>query len=146
MDIVKILSKDHCRIDRLLSNFRSNTASPDSGKKFEKLRWELEKHLFLEERAVFTFLRPEDNEDFAAIPELERDHDKILEMMDAIEKSLKKKDRKNTTESVTELCNLLLNHKSFEDEKIYPKLDVELDDRQKKIITKRLNEFAGKKP
>lgn len=144
MDIVEILSKDHCKIDRLLSDFRTNPSSPDSGKKFEKLRWKLEKHLFLEERAVFTFLRLEDNEDFAAIPELEREHDKILEMLDVIEKDLGRKDRENLTENVTELCNLLIKHKSFEDEKIYPKLDVELNERQKKIITKRLGEFAGK--
>lgn len=143
MDIVEILSKDHCRIDKLLSDFRVNTSRPDSAKKFEKLRWELEKHLFLEERAVFTFLRSRDREDFAAIPELEREHDKILEMMDEIWVSLIKKDRKNTVESTTELCNILLKHKSFEDDNIYPKLEAELDEKQKRIIARRLRDFSG---
>lgn len=144
MDIVKILSDDHCKIDKLLSDFRENTGGRDAEKKFERLRWVLEKHLFIEERAIFTFLRPGDSEDFAAVPELEREHDMILEKMDAIGASLKKKDSKGITESVTELCNMLIKHKSFEDDRIYPKLDVELDREQKKIILERIREFSGK--
>jgi iron-sulfur cluster repair protein YtfE (RIC family) len=144
MDIVKILSEDHCKIDRLLSDFRENTGSRDAEEKFEKLRWVLEKHLFIEERAVFTFLRQADSEDFASIPELEREHDMILEKLDAMDGSLKKKNAKGLTEETTELCNLLIKHKAFEDDRIYPKLDAELDREQKRIIAERIREFSGK--
>lgn len=140
MDIADILSKDHEKIDKLLTDFREDTRGPSAKKKFEKLRWELEKHLFMEERAIFTFLRHEDNEDFAAIPELKKDHDMILEKMDSIEEGLRKK--QNLTEDVTDLCNILIKHKSFEDDKIYPKLDAELNDKQKKEILERLKDFS----
>ncbi len=137
MDISDLLLRDHFKIEKLLSEFKMSIGSPEAGKKFDRFKWELEKHIFIEERVIFTFVRPEDNEDFAAIPKLEREHDEILDLMKSIEKDTKEED-------VLKLQNSLMKHKNFEDEVLYPKLDVELNDEQKKIIIKRIKEFIPK--
>ena len=136
MEISDLMLRDHCKIEKLLSEFKLSIGSPEAEKRFDGFKWELEKHMFIEERAIFTFVKPEDNEDFAAIPKLKREHDEILDLMESIEKDTKEED-------VSKLQNLLMKHKTFEDEVLYPKLDVELNAEQKKIIVDRLMKFIS---
>ena len=142
MNISDLMSSDHCRIEKHLEEFRGSVGAPDQKKKFTDFRWELEKHLFMEEKAIFTFARNEDKEDFEAIPKLEREHDEIIDLLKKIETVMKEGKKQEAREEVDKLCNLLIKHKEFEDSKIYPKLDVELNDEQKNIITKRIMEFS----
>ena len=50
--ISEIMKEDHKRILKLLDNSKNE-------KEFRKFRWALEKHIFLEEKAIFIIYSPE---------------------------------------------------------------------------------------
>ncbi len=144
MELADFMSRDHCRIEKLLSLFRESIGTGEERKNFDILRWELEKHMFIEERAIFTFARPEDSKDYEAVPELKREHDNIVELLNEMQKDLAGGKDADISDKAGELCSVIMKHKDFEDREVYPKLDAELDDKQKKIIVERITEFAPK--
>ena len=138
MNISDLMSSDHCRLSKMLDEFKNSIGSDGQKSNFHDFRWELEKHLFIEEKAIFTFAHPEDKDDFKAIPELEREHDIILDFLDKIERGINEGKNQEAREYVEGMSDFLAKHRKFEDSEIYPKLDVELSEEQKKIITKRI--------
>ena len=73
--------KDHNKIEKLLNNLEEkNNENFDSMRTaFNKFEWELEKHIFTEEKAIFTSYHPEDiNEGYKMLPELTKQHNFIL--------------------------------------------------------------------
>ena len=144
-EISDLMRKNHYRIEQLLKEFK--TIYEKNPKlifsSFDKFKWELEKHLFIEEKAIFIFYSPKDSEDFDTIPNLVQEHRKMLELLNKIENNLKDKNV-----DISELLKLLIKHRNFEDGTLYPKLDRELEDSKKKIIIERLTEnfpIGGKK-
>ena len=136
-EISDLMRKNHYRIEQLLKEFK--TIYEKNPKlifsSFDKFKWELEKHLFIEEKAIFIFYSPKDSEDFDTIPNLVQEHRKMLELLNKIENNLKSKNV-----DISELLKLLIKHRNFEDGTLYPKLDRELEDSKKKIIIERLTE------
>ena len=136
-EIPDLMKKNHYRIEQLLKEFK--TIYEKNPKlifsSFDKFKWELEKHLFIEEKAIFIFYSPKDAEDFDTIPNLVQEHRKMLELLNKIENNLKSKNV-----DISELLKLLIKHRNFEDGTLYPKLDRELEDSKKKIIIERLTE------
>ena len=55
--ITAVMVRDHCKIKNLLDDFEEKTKQDhkEMVKSFHKFEWELEKHLFVEEKAIFIF-------------------------------------------------------------------------------------------
>jgi hemerythrin superfamily protein len=119
--ITRLMIKHHNKIEGLLNTFERDK-DLDS---FNRLRWEVEKHMFTEEKAVFSIL-PKEHDLSSAVQDLLADHKGILGLMTGEDMDTKKFRR------------LLTTHKNFEETAIYPRLDKDLDDHKKKLIFERI--------
>jgi hypothetical protein len=140
-DILELMVKDHCKIEQLLDKLEANVGKdyPTMMKSFNKFEWELEKHIFVEEKAIFTSYRPEDvTEGYKMLPELTKQHNVILNKLDLMRKDVRNK-RKFT--DIYGFKEFLIKHKNFEEKDVYPMLDQALDDVQKQLIVERINEI-----
>lgn len=139
MSILDLMINDHSRIVRLLNVVEENTQNLRSLKEsFNTFEWTFEKHIFTEEKAIFTQYDPEDvAQGYEMVPELMKEHSILLKLLKKIKKSIKKQ----RTNDIQEFKEKLMEHKNFEEEHVYPKLDQELDESEKKVIIERINEI-----
>jgi hemerythrin-like domain-containing protein len=135
--IAVLMVKHHYKIDKLLHIFNNTVTSgtEDAMKAFYKFRWELEKHFFLEEKAIFQ-LHYSDNKETNKIKEqLKYEHTFLLEELDQIENKLKNNKKFN----LADFRKLLIEHKNIEDHNFYPRLEKELDEASKDRIILRIS-------
>lgn len=138
--ISKVMARDHDKIVKLLNDF-SKCIDLDKQilkKAFETFNWELEKHIFTEEKVVFTSYRSEDYEEgYKMVPQLMKEHDIIYNKLKEMRKCI------NSDESCDfkEFKIILLKHKDFEEKDVYPILDQELDETTKKMIIDHIDEI-----
>jgi hemerythrin superfamily protein len=100
----------------------------------------LEKHLFTEEKAIFTFYTPKDiSEGYEMLPELTKQHNFIINQLNNWRNDVRNRKK---IDGFYEFKKILINHKSFEENEVYPRLDKTLDDGQKKEIISRINEMV----
>jgi hemerythrin-like domain-containing protein len=140
-NILELMVKDHCKIEQLLDELEVNVEKeyPTMIKSFNKFEWNLEKHIFVEEKAIFTSYNPGDViEGYKMLPELTKQHNVILNKLDLMRKDIQNK-RKFT--DIYSFKELLIKHKNFEEQSVYPKLDQVLDEEGKKHIVERINEI-----
>ncbi|KYK24850.1 hypothetical protein AYK24_05540 [Thermoplasmatales archaeon SG8-52-4] len=140
--ILKIMIKDHCKIEELINNLE-NSSKLDYGsmnKAFNKFEWELEKHIFIEEKAIFTSYNPDDViEGYKMLPELTKQHNYILNNLNNWRKDIRKR---RTITDIYSLKEFIIKHKNFEEEKVYPKLDESLTEDVKQNIIEKIKEIA----
>ncbi|MEM0465623.1 MAG: hemerythrin domain-containing protein [Candidatus Pacearchaeota archaeon] len=137
--VCKIMLKDHAQIMKLLSMFeRELTKNLDNSKNlFNKFKWNLNKHFFVEEKVIFSVYESVSEEDNIDILKLLKEHKDIYWLLNKTEDELDA----NKIPDISELKKLLRSHANFEDKNFYPKLDEELDDKQKAIIFDRAEEI-----
>lgn len=136
--ITEIMLKHHIRIIDLLNIItdkvqQKNTALADVLSKF---RWELEKHFFLEEKAIFQLHYSENVETNRIKTRLKKEHNNLIKRFDRIEEDLKN----NSEIDITEFRKQYLKHMNFENKFFYPRLDKELDDDRKMMIIERITD------
>ena len=57
--ILELMVKDHARIEKLIQGLKNSSPDMLSIKNaFDAFKWEFERHLFAEEKAVFAFYNP----------------------------------------------------------------------------------------
>lgn len=137
--ILEAMLKDHERIARLLDGFEKCLYQDKLTleKVFDAFMWELEKHLFTEEKVIFTMYEPEEQIEFySLIPQLMNEHEKILKYLKELKKSIKSHKECNSLDFI----ELFIKHKNFEEEYFYPKLDQTLDEKTKEFIINRIKE------
>lgn len=129
--------KHHYKIDRLLHQFKNeiDQENKDLTEIYNKFKWELEKHFFLEEKAIFQLHYSKNEESNKIKDKLKKEHDELLEKLGEIGENIKNKKKVD----FFEFRKLLLKHKDFENVTFYPRLDNELDDSRKKMICERLS-------
>jgi iron-sulfur cluster repair protein YtfE (RIC family) len=137
--ILELMIKDHAKILRDLEVFEDKIKH--SGKQLQEafhcFEWNLEKHLFVEERAIFTAYNPEHiDEGYEIFIELSKEHTAILEKIKILKKDLKE----GKSVNISEFKQMLIEHKNFEEKNIYPKLDQEISEGEKRFIIERINE------
>jgi hemerythrin-like domain-containing protein len=143
-NILPIMVKDHYKIHGLLNDFEEKTKQNHGEllKSFYTFEWELEKHLFIEEKAIFTLYSPEDiTEGYKMLPELTKQHNKILNMLNNLRQDVL---HKRPILDIYEFKEFLTKHKNFEEQEVYPRLDKTLDPSQKEFIVHRINEVISK--
>ena len=140
-DILSRMIDDHSIIEKLMDDFEKDIDKDYEllKKSFTKFEWKLEKHIFSEEKVIFTNYNPEDvTEGYRMLPELTKQHNYILNQLSNWRKELVNKKK---IEGFYTFKKILVNHKIFEENEVYPKLDQSLTESDKKLIIDRLNEI-----
>ncbi len=140
-NIMPRMVNDHNIIEKLMDDFERDIDKDYEvmKKSFTKFEWKLEKHIFSEEKVIFTNYNPEDvTEGYRMLPELTKQHNFILNQLSNWRKDLV---NKNKIDGFFKFKKVLINHKIFEENEVYPKLDQSLSDSDKKLIIDRLNEI-----
>jgi len=137
--ITQIMAEDHSKIGQLCAYIEKLLKEDlEKAKKvFNKFKWTLEKHFFIEEKVIFSLYNSKrSEEENQQILEILKEHKDILFLVEQIEESLEK----NEVPVFDELNQDLIAHANFEDEFLYPRLDEELSEEQKQIILERSEE------
>ena len=144
LSILKLMIKDHCKIENLINDLEEKTKQDyvSMVKSFNKFEWELEKHIFTEEKAIFTSYNPEDvTEGYKMLPELTKQHNYIINTLNNWRADVQKK---RMISDVYSFKEFIIRHKDFEEEKVYPKLDESLPEEEKRNIITKINEIVLK--
>lgn len=142
-EILNTMIEEHALIEVLLLVFKNDlTKEPGSAENsLNKFSWELEKHFFVEERAIFKFCGSPDSEICQIVQELIQEHSIMLEMLNEIKNDLVI--GKNI--EISSFLILLEKHRNTEEKKLYPKIDQEFSQENKDIIISKINEIPLKK-
>jgi len=138
LSILKTMDKDHLRINEVLMEFgkEENKNFEKSKEIFMRFKWILEKHFFIEEKAIFNSYhvrKMQENEDLMKIL---KEHREILELINEMEELLF--DKKIL--KIDCLKDFIIAHATFEDEVFYPNLDEILTEEQKYEIIERIKD------
>jgi len=139
--ILSLMIKDHCKIEGLINDLdqKSKIDFDSMIKSFNKFEWELEKHIFIEEKAIFTSYKPDDViEGFKMLPELTNQHNYILNTINNWRFDVRKK---RNLININSFKEFLIKHKNYEEKEVYPKLDQALSEHEKKHIIAKINEI-----
>jgi len=143
-NILSLMKNDHCKIENLLDELEEKSKQGfDSMKNaFQKFEWELEKHIFIEEKAIFTDYNPDDiAEGYKMLPELTEQHNFIINKLNNWRKDV---NNNRSIDDVYSFKEFLRNHRNFEEEKVYPKLNESINEKQKREIVAKINEIVQK--
>lgn len=137
--ITDVMVGDHVLIEVLLVYFRDSLGKDAelTEKAFDKFRWELEKHIFVEEKVIFRFCKLVNEEMCKTVESLAKQHEIFFEMLNEMKNDIV---IKNETD-VSKFKELLAIHRKSEEAVLYPKLDEQLNDSQKEMMIAQINEI-----
>jgi len=137
--ILKTMDKDHVMIKEVLIDFEKeeNKNFEKSKHVFSRFKWMLEKHFFIEEKAIFNFYIIESPEENDNLMRILKEHREILGLIEEAEELLF--DQKKL--EIEELKHYILAHAKFEDEVFYPNLDEILTEEQKQEMISRIKDI-----
>jgi hemerythrin superfamily protein len=141
LQILSLMKEDHHEIESLIDSLQEalDGSYDEMRKKFEQFEWRVEKHLFVEEKAIFTFYEPDDVvQGFQMLPTITKHHNFIL---NELKKMRKEVNNGKEPEDLTELKKFLIKHRNYEEVDVYPKLEEALKPDQKEKIINRINEI-----
>ena len=139
--VMKLMDAEHEKLEIIFSEFQ-NLLKKDKEKAkiyFSQFKWNVEKHFFLEEKAIFKLYESIENQEVSDMFKLMEEHGQIIEVINVIEENLNL--GAINEEKILKLKTLLKEHQDFEDEVFYPKLDKILSDEQKQMIAERSQEL-----
>jgi hemerythrin-like domain-containing protein len=140
--ILDVMVRDHGKIVKLLLDVEKSIGMElvSTMKVFDTFEWELEKHIFIEEKAIFTSYSPANiAEGYKMVPELIKQHNDILNRLRVMRKDL----LWERPVDFMEFKELIMAHKTFEEASLYPKLDAELGTAQKEEIIRKISEIVS---
>jgi hemerythrin-like domain-containing protein len=139
--ILQLMTADHTKILKLLQDVEKSMGIERVSlmKVFDTFEWELEKHIFTEEKAIFSSYNPKNiAEGYKMVPELIQQHNELLNKVRIMRKDL----LWNKPVKFHEFKEFIVGHKNFEETSLYPQLDQELSDVQKNEIILKIKEIA----
>ena len=130
--ILDIMVAQHALIDTLFVAFRDELGQNPKGAQgfFTDLVWEVKKHFFVEEQAIFDLIPWKDPEIQEIVKGLKQDHFILLGSLDKASKDL------SVFNSIQKdgFSALMAKHLETEEKKLYPILDERLTEEEKKHI------------
>jgi len=140
--ILDLMIGHHALLEVLLTVLKDNLEKGSGAirESLDEFRWQLEKHVFVEERVIFEPCRVRGSDICEVIKHLVEEHDTMMKMLNNMRDDMTKKD----AAGITAFQELLKEHREVEERKLYPKLDIDLDKFQKEGIIKRINEIPLK--
>lgn len=142
ISILSLMMKDHCKIEELINDLEEKTKGDFESmvKSFNKFEWELEKHIFTEEKAIFTSYNPQNVlEGYKMLPELTTQHNFIINKLNNWRDDVRKK---RMISDVYSFKEYIIKHKNYEEKNVYPKLDQALSEEEKRHIVAKINEIS----
>jgi hypothetical protein len=138
LSILKTMDKDHTKINEVLMEFEKeeNKNFEKSKEIFMRFKWLLEKHFFVEEKAIFNSYHVRKMEENENLMKILKEHREILCLIDNMEELLF--DEKVL--KIHDLKRFIVAHATFEDEVFYPNLDEILSEEQKQEIITRIKD------
>jgi len=136
--ILKIMVKDHHRIEDFIDKVEQSLDDDFESieKAFNVFEWQLQKHIFAEEKAIFTFYKPKYiSSGYKMLPTLTKQHNDILNRLEIMRRTVQ---RGQTPEKVSEFKKVLMKHRTFEEVEVYPKLQETLSEKQKDQIIEKV--------
>lgn len=130
--------QDHNVLDGLLQQVLDvYTDNPAQARRFfTKFKEQLEKHLQTEEQAIFSFSNLGDMEVMQTVRELLVEHGTLRGYLEDIALDLM---RERPSDSLEAFVKLLGRHRAIEGDVLYPKLDQDLKNDEKKYIINKIN-------
>lgn len=141
ISILELMTADHAKILKLLHDVEKSIGIElvSLMKVFDTFEWELEKHIFTEEKAIFSSYSPKNIlEGYKMVPELVQQHNEILNQVRVMRKDL----MWNRPVQFHKFKEFIVAHKTFEEVSLYPKFDQELTIAQKDDIIKKIREIV----
>lgn len=136
--ITQVMCQEHERINSLLEESKKLTDNLEKSKKiFNQFKWNLEKHLFVEEKVIFELCSSDCTGVISDIFDLMREHGEITRMIKDIEKNFSQ----NLKSGFSNIRKTLDEHIIFEENKFYPLLDKKLSSQTKQEIFERAGEI-----
>jgi hemerythrin-like domain-containing protein len=135
-EIFKIMNMQHEFIGSMLDDFEESYDKDLAGAKetLNQFVWNLEKHIFLEEKILYSVYSIWDG-NIEGMFEILGDHGEIMVFI----KKIKKLDFNKS--DISSLRDLLENHFALEETVLYPNLEKVLNIEQKKLIIERAQEI-----
>ncbi|KYK27792.1 hypothetical protein AYK20_02095 [Thermoplasmatales archaeon SG8-52-1] len=138
--ILELMVRDHNRLFEYLKDVENNLGSEFGylSNSFNTFQWNLEKHFFVEERAIFISYKPDEpDKKYDFFSDLMDQHAEILGIIEELRKKLQKREPLD----LNELKRLLVKHKTFEEKSIYPVIDQEIGEGEKRFIIDRIQDI-----
>jgi len=138
--LTELMTREHQRLEDMLEDISvlANQSPEKVAERFNIFRSNLEKHIFMEEKAIFRIEGPTGAEVTDAF-KLLQEHGVIIGLVKKIEDSIKNRE----FSEMEKLMEFLDEHCNFENEVLYPNLDKKLSDDRKKEILERVNEIIN---
>ncbi|MCX6750612.1 MAG: hemerythrin domain-containing protein [Candidatus Pacearchaeota archaeon] len=135
-EIFKIMTKEHEVIESLLDDFKKSQIndSLEAKKIFQTFVWNIEKHMFLEEKILYNVYSVWDG-NIEGMFEILEQHGEIIALIKKIKNSYP--DEKN----LSALKELLRDHFVLEETLLYPNLEKVLNGEQKEFLIERAQEI-----
>ena len=137
--ILDLMVQDHAKLLKELSIVEKNIKEDPMAAKpaFRKFEWNLQKHIFVEERAIFTSYNPDYiGTMYKNISDIKKQHNSILKKLDSM-RNIENQDLL----CVIDFKKILVKHKNYEETNIYPVLDQEISEDEKRSIIERIKEI-----
>ena len=137
--ILDLMVAQHALIEALFSAFKDEVSiNPARAKSFlSDLTWEVKKHFFIEEQAIFNLLPWKDQEILEMVAKLKQEH--IL-IVDGLEKSFSDLSLLSG-QGGEEFGKLIMGHRQAEEKKLYPLLEERLTPEEKEYILARARQI-----
>lgn len=141
--ILNLMVSHHALLEVLFVSFldEAKDKSKTAEVSLSELTWEMQKHFFAEENAIFNFPPLKIIGVWEIIKQLEKEHAIMLEQLKGFSENLNNiKD-----EDVNKFHALMESHRKIEELNLYPRLDSGLQEDQKRKIISRISEIPIKK-
>ncbi len=131
-----VMTKHHYKLEGLMNIIKTSKKKGFEPMKeaFIRFKWELQKHFFIEEKAILQLKYFEKEETNLIKNQLKGEHVILEQELDKLEENLEK----NQELDLSEFKDLLTRHRNFEDDILYPRLDRELDLAKKMRILEQI--------
>jgi hemerythrin-like domain-containing protein len=135
---IKMLS-DHGKINAMLMKVNEliELDYESAKKQFQALKWHLNKHLFIEDNAIFTLFDRFSSQDTTLIFDLMQQHKGIEDELNNITQVF----NKDLKPDMNAIINKIKEHLTLEVYGFYNKLDKKLNESEKNEIIKRIDEL-----
>lgn len=138
--ILGLLVSDHLQLRILIRECEKKTAQKDNSlhDSFKKLKQSMEKHIQVEENALFSYLNKEFDDNYHFFQRLVNEHLTITEMLSRLEDEVSAK----SGGDFAKLKEYFEQHEHYEEYTLYRILDKLLTDDQKKSVIEKIRSGA----
>jgi hemerythrin-like domain-containing protein len=108
---------------------------------FDKFKWQLEKHFFVEEKIIFAAYQSRDEKILYLIEKINAEHKTIKQIINL----MRDKIAAGQNTDLAPFEDLLNSHRSLEEKELYPLLDATFSTPQKEDIVLKINDIVLEK-